>query len=197
MTVVIFSLVASVFLSASLAADYHAVLTDDKKFRKGDAGKGTFGKRAYLGDKESAIETKSGAIRYGPFRLDYVAADGRRPPSDTLTSVQGLKPCAELLSGDGRWKLVYQADGDLAGYPTLPGVWKAFWTAGVVSSAPGYAAVVDGNLNLYDKYNAMYWTTATTTKGIPPYYRLVMQNDRNIVIYDSNFNATWASNTGG
>eukprot|EP00731_Ephydatia_muelleri_P000679 Em0001g679a len=79
----------------------------------------------------------------------------------------------ELLSEDGSLETRGQNDGDLAGYPTLPGAERAFWTAGAANAAPGYAAVVNGSLSLYDIYN----------------------NDRNIVVYDSSSNATWASNT--
>ena len=151
---------------------------------------------SHMRDDEVIIRVdREGVIEYGLNRLDYLVPDGRRPPPDTLTSVQALRPRAQLLSEDGRWRLVYQNDGDLAGYPTLPGAERAFWTAGAANAAPGYAAVVNGSLSLYDIYNVRYWTADTAGKGIPPYYRLVMQNDRNIVVYDSSSNATWASNT--
>ena len=126
--------------------------------------------------------------------FEYIEVNGG-PPSDTLKSGQALKPGAQLMSADGRWRLVYCTNGNLTGYPTMAGG-RPFWTVGTVNSLPGWAAMrSDGNLVLNDVGNVQYWETGTGRKGIPPYYRLVMQNDRNIVIYDSNANATWASNT--
>lgn len=147
----------------------------------------------YPGDDVAVRKMSDEVVKYDPTRVHYIAADSG-PPRDKLTFGQALRPGAQLVSADRRWRLVYQTDGKLAAYPTVENI--AFWTAGTNNSAPGSATLQsDGNLVLYDIYHAQYWSTGTAGKGIPPYYSLVMQGDRNIVIYDSNANATWASNT--
>jgi len=43
----------------------------------------------------------------------------------------------------------------------------------------------DGNFVLYDGSHTAIWASNTYQKGRPP-YRLIMQDDRNLVIYDAN-----------
>lgn len=56
----------------------------------------------------------------------------------------------------------------------------------------------DANLCLYPnkEKNFPLWTSGTYLKGSPPHV-LVMQDDGNLVIYDSNKKPTWSTNTHG
>jgi hypothetical protein len=58
----------------------------------------------------------------------------------------------------------------------------------------------DGNFVLYRSENFdsgnSYWATATNGKGSAP-YRLVMQSDNNLVIYDAHNKAIWSTGTNG
>ena len=51
----------------------------------------------------------------------------------------------------------------------------------------------DGNLVIYHGGNAT-WASNTCNKGSGP-YRLVMQEDRNLVVYGSAWSVIWATNT--
>ena len=46
----------------------------------------------------------------------------------------------------------------------------------------------------YDSKRQAKWATGTAGRGVAP-FRLIMQGDRNIVVYDSKNTPTWASNT--
>lgn len=54
----------------------------------------------------------------------------------------------------------------------------------------------EGNLMVCEiaRQNFRYWQSNTTNAGTKP-YRLMMQKDRNLVLYDSKGHAVWASNT--
>ena len=58
----------------------------------------------------------------------------------------------------------------------------------------------DGNLcfypNLQKISSSCIWSSATFNKGRGP-YRLIMQDDGNLVIYDADNKATWATGTHG
>ena len=115
--------------------------------------------------------------------------------ADTLLNGQNLTPGQQLISANGQWKLVYQDDGDLAAYATVDN--SFIWKVGVKNASPGTAAMQgDGNFCLYTAANVGYYCTYTNGKGIGPYYKLVMQNDRNICIYNSFDRFIWGSNTG-
>ena len=73
-------------------------------------------------------------------------------------------------------------------------------TGDYLSSGNGYYAVMqqDGNFVLYQTQlwipqNAI-WASGTNGKGVPP-TKITMQDDGNLVIYDTYNTATWASNT--
>ena len=118
----------------------------------------------------------------------------RQGMGDTLTAGQSLTAGEKLTSKDGRFYLIYQADGNLAAYPSGGG--KAFWDVRV-KDTPGKALLQnDGTLVLLNAMNKKYWFSVSgiTATAVPP-YKLVMQNDRNIVIYDSQNKGVWFSRT--
>lgn len=52
----------------------------------------------------------------------------------------------------------------------------------------------DGNLVVYTQSTLPVWSTNTQEKGIGP-YKVIIQNDRNIVLTDSKNEILWSSNT--
>ena len=52
----------------------------------------------------------------------------------------------------------------------------------------------DGNLVLYFRSNVPIWNTQTNGKGIGP-YKVIVQNNRNIILTDSKNEVLWSSNT--
>ncbi len=84
-----------------------------------------------------------------------------------LTSNSNLAQTQYLPSLNGLYNLVIQADGNLVSYRT-----RDFVPANAV------------------------WASGTNGKGLAP-FRLAMQSDGNLVIYDSTNKATWATNTNG
>lgn len=109
-----------------------------------------------------------------------------------------LKPGDFISSSDGNYVLIYQNDGNLVMYP------RAIWSTNTFNNNPGDAIIgPQGNFRLRDINTNTYWDTKT---GIPvpnpkpvdykkPEYKVIMQKDRNLVIYDGDNNPLWASGT--
>jgi GH25 family lysozyme M1 (1,4-beta-N-acetylmuramidase) len=111
-----------------------------------------------------------------------------RPPAAELASGRGLLPGQELVSADGRYELIMQADGNLVEYVVGgPAVWQSR-----TSGHPGAFTVMqsDGNLVLYSAEDQPLFATGTAGRG-PSY--AVVQDDGNVVVYASSGGATWAS----
>jgi hypothetical protein len=117
-------------------------------------------------------------------------------PSNTTTNAlpDHMAPGDFLLPGqfrqsaDGRFRFVYQADGNLVLYQGSTPLW---WT-GTNSNNPGFAVMQgDGNFVVYDSTGPVWWTSTT---GNPGSY-LVVQNDGNTVIYSPFGSPLWAINT--
>jgi hypothetical protein len=111
------------------------------------------------------------------------AFTGTMPPGSYLW------PGQYMLSNDGRFKLVYQMDGNLVLY------WgtSAMWSSGSAGTVPGSMTFNSGG--------TIYVSDAagTTRYGSGSYpgagSRLDMQNDGNLVVYRANGTSAWASNT--
>jgi hypothetical protein len=109
--------------------------------------------------------------------------------ADRLLPDQALIAGTELISPNGRHRLVMQGDGNLVLY-RQSGVPK--WATGTDGRQIGAANMQgDGNLVLYDPTGAVW---ATGTDGNPGAV-LVMQDDGNLVIYSAGGAALWASGT--
>jgi len=117
--------------------------------------------------------------------------------SDTLLPNQFLQPNGFLQSANKRYKLIMQTDGNFVGYQED----KPFWASNTSGRPGGFVIMqTDGNLVLNAgtapiNNQGAFWSSQTNGKGVPGKYRLVMRNDRNIVIYDLTNQAIWASNT--
>lgn len=124
-------------------------------------------------------------------------SEGRHVPptqnlGDRITSHREMPEGSYLQSGDGRFKMVMQGDGNLVIYQSGVGAIYASNTDGTGSPTFKLAMQSDGNLVIYGSGGAT-WASNTNGVGQGP-YTLVMQNDGNLVIYDRN-GAIWASNT--
>jgi len=96
-----------------------------------------------------------------------------------------------LSSGDGRYQLILQDDGNLVLYRLSDH--KALWASGTNGKAVSKAIMQqDGNFVIYGYPNAV-WATNTNGK---PNATLIVQNDGNVVIYEPTV-PIWASNTAG
>lgn len=107
--------------------------------------------------------------------------------SDRLSANEQLTAGQRLVSGDGRYSLVMQGDGNLVVYgPTGP-----TWSSNTNGSG-GTRVVMqgDGNLVIYTSAGAPVFATGTNGLGANT---LIMQNDSNLVAYAS-AGAVWASN---
>ncbi|MHB1465154.1 MAG: hypothetical protein ACYCXU_08600 [Thermoleophilia bacterium] len=109
--------------------------------------------------------------------------------SDTLNSGGQLAPGMYRVSSDGRFKFIYQTDGNLVLYQSGVG---AIWNTQTITS-PGYAVMqTDGNFVLYNPSWQPYW--ATNTVGNPGAW-LIVQSDGNVVICRSNGTPMWWTGT--
>ena len=110
------------------------------------------------------------------------------PPS-TLHAGQSLGTGGELVSAQGRYRLVLQSDGNLvistkAGHVT--------WSSGT-STATSLSVQSDGNVTLRASSGAVVWTTkSAATAGAT----LAMQDDGNLVLYATNGGVLWSLTQG-
>jgi hypothetical protein len=106
--------------------------------------------------------------------------------NNVLTAGQLLK---SLTSADGRFRFLYQSDGNVVLYQGS----TPLWASG--THGPGYAAMqADGNFVVYTPTSTPLWNTYTSSH---PGSYLVVQNDGNVVIYAPNGAAVWSTGTGG
>lgn len=110
---------------------------------------------------------------------------------DRIQSHREMPEGSFLQSGDGRFKMVVQGDGNLVIYQSNQPIWASN-TGGI--GTPGFKLAIqsDGNVVMYGK-NAPIWASNTNGVGTGS-YTLVMQNDGNLVLYDQN-SPIWASGT--
>jgi len=121
---------------------------------------------------------------------------------DTLAAGNSLLAGQYLWSANGHHSLTLQPDGTLAlqtgplvdpfGRPTIRDV---IWSSKLIPApeTPSVATMLpDGDLVLLDSTGAARWTSGTA--GNPGAY-LVVQNDRNVVIYSARPAPLWATKT--
>jgi hypothetical protein len=112
---------------------------------------------------------------------------GVPPVSDTLASGARLLPGQTLKSTGGRYRLLYQTDGNLVLYDDQNNV--ALWSTATTGTRAGQALMqTDGNFVLYDATGAPQFNTATAGN---PGARMVVQADGNVVIYRTDGRPVW------
>ncbi len=103
----------------------------------------------------------------------------------------------ELRSGNGLYVLIMQGDGNLVLYEGVTSPpWRAVWATDTWNLPPARRPIradmqQDGNFVLYSA-TGPEWASGT---HMYPGSRLVLQDDRNLVIYDPDNTPRWASNT--
>jgi hypothetical protein len=113
------------------------------------------------------------------------------PIRDNLQSGELLRPEEQIASLDRRYRLLYQADGNLVVYRNSDG--RALWASGTNGRSAGICIMQgDGNLVVYDAAGTAVWASGTHRE---PGSRLFMQNDGNLVIYNRDNRPVWATNT--
>ena len=112
-------------------------------------------------------------------RALYGAPVAAAPPSDTLAPGGRLLPGESLLSQNGRYRLLYQSDGNLVLYDLTEG--GAPWATNTGALSASVANLQsDGNFVIYDRAGTPLWASGTGGQGAA---RLVVQTDGNIVLY--------------
>lgn len=97
----------------------------------------------------------------------------------------------QIISQDGRTKLLMQADGNLVIYYGRNPIWASNTNVG--TNLPNKAVLqLDGNFVIYNSLGRAIWHSNTRSALKT---RLVMQNDHNLVLYDANNRPIWATNT--
>jgi hypothetical protein len=110
---------------------------------------------------------------------------------DQLLADQRLNISDELMSNNGRVRLVMQADGNLVLYRTDDGY--PLWASNTWQKPVTYAIMQgDGNLVAYSAAGQPFW--ASNTDGHPGAY-VILQDDGNLVVYAPDGTALWASST--
>jgi hypothetical protein len=128
-------------------------------------------------------------IQYGrPFSLISMVSDVH----DTLEQGSSLTAGKMIISGNGKYMLIYQNDGGVCIYSTGGG--NSVWCSGVTHTPGKLKLQSDGNLVAHDSGGIPKWSTNTANKGTSP-FKLIIQNDRNLVLSDSDNKVLWKSNT--
>lgn len=129
--------------------------------------------------------------------------DGRGGSTIATVSIQvtrtdRLQPGARLLagqslwSGTGRYRLLYQDDGNLVLYDEVART--APWGSGTAGTSPGQVVMqLDGNLVIYDAQGAVRFATGTSNN---PNAYLLVQNDGNVVLYSASGQPIWDRSRG-
>jgi hypothetical protein len=107
--------------------------------------------------------------------------------NDTLQPGGHLLPGQALLSSNGRYRLVYQGDGNLVLYDDIER--SASWSSGTAGLSTGQVVMqTDGNFVIYDGSSRPRWMSGTAPNANT---RLVLQSDGNLVVYTPDGRAPW------
>jgi hypothetical protein len=112
--------------------------------------------------------------------------------SGKLIGGQGLNVNQQIVSPNGKTRLLVQSDGNVCLYRLDTGA--ALWCTNTPGKPVAHLLMqTDGNLVLYNSDNtAVYWSSGTFGH---PGATLTLRDDGNLVILDANGVQLWASNT--
>jgi bacillolysin len=151
---------------------------------------------------DAKIATEQAAAQLGYSTADIAAVNAAWQAvgvkSNKLTYGQSLSLGQSMRSFDGRFTFTFQSDGNLVHKDAQGTVLWTSNTAGLQAKSAHMQA--DGNFVLYTTteptVGAAVW--ATNTGGRTAGSFLLVQDDGNVVVYDSNgVTPLWASHTGG
>jgi hypothetical protein len=110
-----------------------------------------------------------------PTARNVLAAGARMTPGQSLSSL------------DGRFRLLYQGDGNLVLYDDA--LQSPVWWSGTNGRSAGLVGMQgDGNLVIYDAAVTPLWMTGTAANASA---RLVLQSDGNLVVYTADGRPVW------
>ncbi|MBL7781961.1 MAG: hypothetical protein JNM22_12140 [Saprospiraceae bacterium] len=115
---------------------------------------------------------------------------------DKLIRGQNLLPGQSLTSANGKYKLIYQTDGNLVIYRNRDNF--PLWSTKTHNQPAGRCSMQqDGNLVIYKPDGSPIWASIKNWNTPDPCRGdfLIMQDDANAVIYDNNHTSMWSSGT--
>lgn len=130
------------------------------------------------------MQTDGNLVIYGPNNIAvWDRGGGRVGSEDTLATGRTLTVGQDLVSTDGRFVAIMQADGNFVVYGPSGATWAT------ATSGTGNWVVMqgDGNLVVYTAGGQALWSSSTAPSSGD---RLVMQTDGNLVVY-SGGTALW------
>jgi hypothetical protein len=114
-----------------------------------------------------------------------------RARGDAMRPGQALHPGEAITSRNGRYRFIYQSDGNLVLYRRKDG--RPLWASNTHRQSTGVMVMqTDGNAVVYRADNRPVWASGTAKHRNS---RLVVQDDGNVVIYDPGGRPVWATNT--
>jgi hypothetical protein len=114
--------------------------------------------------------------------------------SDTLKPGDSLHVGQSLTSANGRYRLVMQADGNLVLYQPEGPVWDTgTWQLPPLLRPTRLDFQADQNIVLYNNFNYVGWSPNIYGQGGD---RLILQDDRNLVVYRADNTPVWDTHTG-
>lgn len=120
----------------------------------------------------------------------------KKIPSNTLPNERRLREHEYIQSKNGLYRLYFiHKDLYLIHLPSNTVRWstKAIIPNTMQGAIPSGAFLGKfGNLRLLDTKNRTYWNTNTINKGTAP-YRIVLENNGHIFLYDANNTVIWSS----
>lgn len=106
---------------------------------------------------------------------------------NVLPAGSRMMPGQTLISPEGRFRLVYQGDGNLVLYDDA--LQTPLWWSGTSGRSAGLVGMQgDGNLVIYDAAVNPLWMSGTAANANA---RLVLQSDSNLVVYTADGRAVW------
>ncbi|CAG8757786.1 15042_t:CDS:1, partial [Racocetra persica] len=105
-----------------------------------------------------------------------------------ITPNYSMNEHTQIVSPNGKYRLVMQTDGNLVLYDGPTALWQSC-TCGKGDGPYRMVLQTDGNLVVYAGNGLPMWTSNTCNEQVS---YLAVQNDANVVLYDRNWNAKWA-----
>ena len=99
-----------------------------------------------------------------------------------------------LLTNNGLFSLAMQSDGNLVIYRLANGGADPKWSTGRAGSGAYVRMQQDGNLALYKSDNTWSWTSKTGGRAIDQRYKLVLEEDGSLDIFDPTGAVIWYAN---
>ena len=151
---------------------------------------------AVMNSHVSSVDTLQNDDVDGAISLYGATTSAAPPPAapapaptarNVLAAGARMTPGQSLSSPDGRFRLLYQGDGNLVLYDDA--LQTPVWWSGTNGRSAGLVGMQgDGNLVIYDAAVTPLWMTGTATNASA---RLVLQSDGNLVVYTADGRPVW------